>query len=89
MPPTTLSTDERSALLDREIQKYVRSGYRVLSRSDTTAQLVKPKKFSLLIAIIALLLAVLPFVLYLLWYMASKDKTIYLSIDATGRITKS
>lgn len=45
-----LTTEERSNLLQREIQKYVKDGWRVQSSTATTAQLVKPKKFSFLTA---------------------------------------
>ncbi len=43
-----LSTLERSAILDKEVAYYIRRGFRVISRTDTTAQLVKPKSFSIL-----------------------------------------
>lgn len=84
-----LTTEQRSEILDKEIRGYVKSGFRVISRTDTTAQLVKPKKFSLLIAVICLLLAVFPFIIYLLWYMAAKDKTIYIEVDPNGKIKRT
>jgi hypothetical protein len=86
---TGLSTQQRTEILDREVRNYVKKGYRVVSRSDTTAQLVRPKKFSLLIALICFVLAVVPFVLYLLWYMASRDKTVYLEVDTNGKIRRT
>jgi len=83
-----MTTEMRRNVLEQEIQSYVRKGYRVLSQTDTSAQLVKPKKFNLLIAVICLLLAVFPFIIYLLMYMASKDKTVYISVDPQGRIQR-
>jgi len=83
-----LSTEDRAAVLEREVQNYVKRGFRVMSRTDTTAQLVKPKHFSLIIALICFLLAVFPFILYLLIYMASKDETVYISVDDKGKISR-
>ena len=40
-----MTIDMRRNILDKEIQSYVRKGYRVMSQTDTSAQLVKPKKF--------------------------------------------
>jgi len=83
-----MDIEQRRAILDREIQSYVRKGYRVLSQTDTSAQLVKPKKFSLILAVLLLILMVLPFVIYLLMYVAAKDKTVYLSVDPDGKVTR-
>jgi hypothetical protein len=81
-----MTTEMRRNVLEQEIQSYVRKGYRVLSQTDTSAQLVKPKRFNLLIAVICLLLAVFPFIIYLLMYMASK--TVYISVDPQGRVQR-
>lgn len=83
-----MTTDMRRNILDKEIQSYVRKGYRVLSQTDTSAQLVKPKKFNLLIAVILLICMVLPFIIYLLMYMAAKDKTVYITVDPQGRVQR-
>lgn len=83
-----MTTEMRRNVLEQEIQRYVRSGYRVMSQTETSAQLVKPKKFHLLLAIILLLAMVLPFVIYLLMYMAAKDKTVYITVDSQGRVTR-
>jgi len=40
-----LSREDRSDILEKEVRKYVRRGYRVTSRTDTTVQLIKPKKW--------------------------------------------
>ncbi len=41
-------TDLRE-ILQKEINGYVRRGFHVASQTDTTAQLIKPKKFSPLV----------------------------------------
>ena len=84
-----LSIERRRDILQKEIGRYIRKGFRVVSQTDTSAQLVKPKRFSLLWAIIWLILAVLPFILYLLWYLSRKDQVVYLTVDTQGRISKS
>ena len=40
-----LSRENRSDILEKEVRKYVRRGYRVTSRTATTVQLERPKKF--------------------------------------------
>ena len=40
-----LSSKGRTGALEREARKYVRRGYRVTNRTDTTVQLEKPEKF--------------------------------------------
>ena len=83
-----LSIEERRAILDREIKRYVKRGFRVISRTDTTAQLVKPKKFSFFWAFIWFLVLIVGFVIYLLYYVSKKDETIYLEVDERGRIKR-
>ncbi len=51
---------------------YVRQGYRVLSQTDASTQLVKPKQFSLVWFFLML------GVFYIPWYVAKKDKAVYL-----------
>lgn len=88
MDKPLLDEASRQALLDQEVQKYVRRGYRVIARTSTTAQLVKPKQFSLLIALLGLLCLLIGFVIYLLIYASMKDSTVYLSIDMNGKIQR-
>jgi hypothetical protein len=72
--------------------KWNTDGYRVVSQTDFTAQLVKPKQFSILWFVLWLLLAVGPALLYVLYYFAvKKDRAIFIEIDEAGwvRETKS
>lgn len=77
-----LSIDRRREILQREIGRYVRKGFRVMSQTETTAQLLKPKKFSLIWFFLLLGIFYLPF------YIAKKDKSIYLEVSAVGKIFK-
>ena len=82
-----LSPEERHRILEQEIAKYVHQGYRVVSQSETTAQLVKPKELSLLIILLSILGAVVTFFVYLFYYLViKKDKTIYIEVMPTGTI---
>lgn len=86
MPTQPLSTEERSAILDREVSKYVKRGFRVISRTNTTAQLVKPKKFSFLWAVLWFLLFGVGLLIYLFYYVSKKDETVYLEVDQQGHV---
>jgi hypothetical protein len=44
--------EERGAILVAEVMKYARMGYEVCSRTQTTPQLGKPKKFSFIWALV-------------------------------------
>ena len=84
------SAEQRTALLERHIGELIRRGYRVTSRTETTAQLVKPKEFSLLWALVwlglTLCLLGVGILIYLLYYLAQKDKTVYLDVDPYGHV---
>lgn len=83
-----LTFDERRAILDKVIARYSRQGYRVLNRTDTTAQLVRPKQFSCLAATLWTLLFGIGLIFYLFYYAGKKDDMIYLSIDEHGKLRK-
>lgn len=68
-------------LLAQEIQRYIKRGYRVVSQTETTAQLVKPKQFGCLTATLLTVFTLGIFLLFYLFYYASKqDETIYLTV---------
>ena len=81
-----LTIEQRRAILQQEINKYVKQDYRVVSQTDTTAQLVRPKKFSCLIAVLALLVVVIGFIIYLIYYASKKDDQIYIEVDENGKV---
>lgn len=55
--------------------------YILIFQNEKTAQLVRRKKFSFLIAFIGVLLWFIGFIVYLIWYLAKEDDTIYLDIS--------
>lgn len=81
-----LTIEERSAILDKEVRKYAERGYRVVSRGVTTAQLVKPKKFSFIWALLWFLVFGVGILVYLFYYAAKQDQTIYLEVDENGKV---
>jgi hypothetical protein len=78
--------EERSAILEAEVMKYARMGYEVRARTQTTAQLVKPKKFSFIWALVWFLLFGIGLIIYLLYYWGKREQRIYLEVDERGRI---
>lgn len=83
-----MEIQQRRDILQHEIGNYLKHGFRVISQTDTTAQLIKPKKFSFFWAFIWFLALGIGLLVYIIYYMAKKDQQIYLSVDENGRITK-
>ena len=83
-----MDIQQRRDILQREIAAYVKRGFVVQSQTDTTAQLVKRKKFSFLWALLWFLLAGVGLVVYLIWYAAKRDQSVYLSVDEVGRVSR-
>ena len=77
-----MATD--TAMLQTQINEYVRKGYHVQSQTGTTAQLVKPKSFSFGWAFLWFLLLGFGLLIYILYYVSKKDETVYLYIE-TGQ----
>jgi len=77
----------RRAALQGAINRYTGKGWRVVSETDDTAQLIKPKRFSIMWFLLWLLLAVLPGVLYLVYHFGVKrDTQMYLRVDERGQV---
>ena len=87
--PPGPTLDERRATLDAAIQKYVKKGFRVESRTDPTAQLIKPKRLSCLIGVLTFLLLGIGLIIYLIWYAAQKDEQIYLVVDDKNKLSET
>lgn len=83
-----LSLQERSDILSQEIKRYVKRGYRVLSKTDTTVQLVKPKEFSFFWALLWFFLWGIGILVYLFYYMSKKDSAVYLEVLPNGLVVR-
>jgi uncharacterized BrkB/YihY/UPF0761 family membrane protein len=84
-----LSVQERSNILDDQVRNYVHGGYRVVSRTPTAAQLVRPKNFSFLWALLWFLFFGIGILVYVAYYLAKSDQTVYLEVDDAGKIRMS
>lgn len=86
--PMKLSTEDRRARLHQAINYYVPLGYRVINQTDATAQLVRPKQFSFLIAAFTFLctFSVL-FWLYILFFIAMKDAVMFIAVNEQGVVS--
>jgi len=85
-----LSLSERTEKLTREIVKYTNQGYRVVSRTDTSVQLVKPKEpFNFLIALVGLLIVIVGLLIYIIYYFSKSDDAVYLVVSETGKVLVS
>ena len=82
--PRTVNLEERSAILQRIIVKYVDLRWRVVSQTQTTAQLTRDKRASCLVALLLCLLFILPAILYLLLYKGTEN--VYLEVKENGQV---
>lgn len=65
----------------------VGKGYRLVTQTDTTAQMVKPKTFSFGFFLLWTLLTGVGLILYPAYYLAKRDEQRYLSVDEAGELT--
>jgi hypothetical protein len=86
MQPPILSEEDRSRILDDHIRTYVGKRYRVVSRTPTAAQLVRPKKFSWLWAFCWFLLLGVGVLVYVLYFAVKSDRQLYLEVDEWGQV---
>lgn len=86
--PMGMSMEQRRAILEEEIRKYVKKGFQVVSRTDLTAQLVKPKKFSGLWALLWFLVFGVGLIIYLIYYGTKRDEQVYLEVDEKGKVRR-
>lgn len=68
------------ALRDR-IAHWIAQGYRVISETPTSAQLVRPRRFN------AAEFIAMP--LYLLEYLGQRDREVYLSVEPDGTVAET
>jgi ABC-type Fe3+ transport system permease subunit len=86
---SALPASDPEAILQAEINLYVQMGFGVTSQTTRSAQLVKPKKFSIMWAIVWFTLAIFPLLIYLLYYGFKWDHRVYLTVDEEGHITQT
>lgn len=82
-----LSAQERKAILDVEVSKQAQLGWKLSTRTDTSAQLTKNKGPNITIALLLLLIMILPGILYLIF--AKGEVSLYLEVDEFGNIQRT
>lgn len=83
-PP--LAENRRTALLDYELAAWTNRGYRIIVRTPTTAQLLKPKHFSGLWATFWLLMFGVGLIFYVIYHLSKSEQAVYLIVDEDGLI---
>lgn len=59
----------------------------MVSQTDTTAQMVKPKRFSAVVAILSFFLFGIGLLVYIFYYMAKRDSLLFVQVDDFGKVT--
>ena len=72
--------------LEEAIGAYVADGYIVTAQAAGAAQLVRRKTFSFPWALIWFLLYGIGLVLYVCWYLAKNDETMYITVEPDGSL---
>jgi hypothetical protein len=67
--------------LECKIPEYNSKGYIVANRSTDSVILLKKKEFSILMAIIGLILAVFPLIIYIIIYMYQSNKMVEIRVS--------
>jgi len=81
-----VSEAERTRELEEEIAQYMRDGFFVRQRTAYTAQLLRPKRFSFIWALLWFLVFGIGIVVYLIYYAAKQDEGRYVEVDEYGAV---
>lgn len=84
--PRTLTEDERSVILDDQIERFVWAGWHPLTRTATTAQLTRAKRISVGAAIFWALFLLVGLLVYLLVYLGRRDPVVRLAVTDEGKV---
>lgn len=86
-----LSDESKEELLEEEVVRWVRQGYRVQSRTKNSAQLLKPRQWTTIwtvMLVFGLCFYGLGALLVLMIYSFKKDKLVYIKVEDDGEITE-
>lgn len=86
--PIRLPARKRTLILDQEVDGYVRRGYRILSQTPFSAQLLRPKRFSCLFATLGLLAVGIGFLVYLAIFLSLPEIQVFLRVDDQGSVQR-
>ena len=66
--------------LEQSISSYIAQGFAVMNRSPNSATMFKKKEFSVLWAIVGLLLCIIPLLIYLVVYAVESDQMVEIRV---------
>jgi ABC-type Fe3+ transport system permease subunit len=82
-----MTIELQRAALEREIQSWLRRGYVVVSQTGTSAQLRRPKRFSIVWALLWTCVAGVGLLVYLFYHLLlKKDHWAYLTVRPDGKV---
>ena len=84
-----LSGEQRAAVLAEELQRLIWQGYQVISQTDDSAQLLKPKKFRVGLGLVLFLVTFgIGLIVYAAYFfLIQKDEHAQVHVDALGQIS--
>jgi hypothetical protein len=89
-PPPVVLPEQRRRVLQERVNHYVDQQYRVISQTETAAQLVKPKRFSVVWFLLWCLLALVGGLVYIIYHAFMKrERQVYLQVDEHGRVRET
>jgi len=84
--PRPLTEAERSGMLDDQLERFARDGWRVMRRTPTTAVITRPKRLSVGTAIFSALFLLIGLLIYLMVFAARRDPIGRLIVGDDGRV---
>jgi hypothetical protein len=84
--PRLLTEAERSAILDDQVERFARDGWRLLRRTPTSALITRPKRVSVGTAICWALCLLIGLAIYLLVFASRRDPVGRLVVGDDGRV---
>jgi len=85
-----LQTSQSQDEFEQEVLKYTNGGWVYVARSERMAQLRAPKKFNWFVFVFLLavgaVIAELPLLLWLLWWILKKEPTVTITLSSAGKI---
>jgi hypothetical protein len=70
--------------MEQAITSYIAQGFTVQARTENSATLFKKKEFSVLWAVVGLVLCLLPLLIYLIVYATQKDEMVQIVVVGTA-----
>jgi hypothetical protein len=84
-----LSAAQRQEILKQEIARYVGHGWVVVNETETSANLVRKKRFSFWWALLWFLFLIVGLIVYIFYYLSKDDETLYIDVDSSGKVSRT